>query len=78
MAVDVHGTAATDTLTTTSSEGQSGINLVLDADEGVQDHGSGLAEVEGVGLQAWLLAGGIGAPSVDLEGLQLGLSSGRL
>lgn len=72
LAVDVHGTTATDTLTATSSESQGRVDLVLDTDESIQDHGSSLVQVDGVGLHARLFARGIGVPSVDLEGLHVG------
>jgi hypothetical protein len=79
LAVDVHGAATADTLTATSSEGQSRVELVLDSDKGIENHGSSLVEVQSVGLKTGLLAGGIGVPSVDLEGLHLGLGLlGRL
>jgi hypothetical protein len=79
LAVNVHGTATTDTLTATSSEGQSRVELVLDSDKGIENHGSSLVKIQSVGLETGLLAGGIGVPSVDLEGLHLGLGLlGRL
>jgi hypothetical protein len=79
LAVNVHGTATTDTLTATSSEGQSRVKLVLDSDKGIENHGSSLVKIQSVGLETGLLAGGIGVPSVDLEGLHLGLGLlGRL
>ena len=70
-AINVHGARTADTLTARSSEGERGVDLVLDLDQGVEDHWSGLVEVEGVVLQARLLRGSVGVPSVDLEGLQL-------
>lgn len=73
LAVDVHGTAAADALSATPSEGQGRVLLVLDLNQGVQDHGARLVEVNGVGLKLGLLGRGIGIPSVDLERLDLGL-----
>jgi len=73
LAIDVHGAATTNTLTATSSESHGRVELVLDADEGIENHRSGLVEVQGVGLETGLLAGGIGVPSIDLEGLHVGL-----
>lgn len=67
LAVDVHGTASTNALSAAPPEGQRRILLVLDLDQGVQDHGAGLVEVDGVGLQPRLLGRGIRVPSVDLE-----------
>jgi hypothetical protein len=69
--VNVHGAAATDALSAAPSEGQSRVDLVLDSDQGVQHHRSGLVEVERVALHARLRRGLIGVPSVDLEGLDL-------
>lgn len=79
LAVDVHSAATADAFTATSSEGQSRVELVLDSDKGIENHRSSLVEVQSVGLKTGLLAGGIGVPSVDLEGLHLGLGLlGRL
>jgi hypothetical protein len=69
LAVDVHGTASTDTLTATSPESKGRVELVLDADESVQDHGAGLVEVERVGLHAGLFGRLLGVPAVDGERL---------
>lgn len=67
LAVDVHGTATTDTLSATPSEGQRRILLVLDLDQSIQNHRTSLVEINGVGLQPRLLGRGIRVPSVDLE-----------
>ncbi len=75
-AVNVHGTAAADALSAAAAEGQGGVELVLDADQGVEDHGARLVEVEGVALHAGLLGGCVGVPAVDLEGLEVGLAGG--
>lgn len=69
LAVDVHGTAATDTLTAASTESQGRIKLVLDANDGIQDHGTSLVQIDGVALHTRLFARGVGIPSVDLERL---------
>lgn len=73
LPIDVHGAATADAFSTATSEGDGGIELILDSDQGIQDHRAGLVQVEGVGLKARLLAGCIGVPSVNLEGPQLGL-----
>ena len=52
--VDVHGAATTDTLATTPPEGKGRVDLVLDTDERIQHHGSGLVQVEGVRLHLGL------------------------
>lgn len=68
-AVDVHGTAAADTLTAAAPEGQGRVLLVLDADQRVQHHGAGLVEIERKGLHVRLLGRLVGAPAIDLKGL---------
>lgn len=70
LAVDVHGAGTADALAATSAEGQGRVDLVLDADDGVEHHGAGLVEVNGVALQARLLGGRVGVPAVDLERLE--------
>ena len=67
LAVDVHGTATADTFTAASSEGESRVQFVLDADDGVQHHRAGLVQIDGVALHVRLFARGIRVPSVDLE-----------
>mmetsp|Transcript_11789 Transcript_11789/g.36411 ORF Transcript_11789/g.36411 Transcript_11789/m.36411 type:complete len:345 (-) Transcript_11789:12-1046(-) len=54
LAVDVHGARTADALAARSAEGQGGVNLVLDLDEGVQDHRAAALEVDGVLLQEGL------------------------
>jgi len=67
LAIYVHGTRAADTLSARAPERQGGVNLVLDLDEGVQDHGPGLVEVNLVRLERRLLLGLVRVPSVDFE-----------
>lgn len=69
--VDVHGAATADTLTATPPESKGRIDLVLNADERIQHHRSGLVQVEGVRLHLGLRGRLIGVPSVDVEGLCL-------
>jgi len=76
-AVDVHGTAAANALTATTAEGQGRVQLVLDAQQGVQNHGAGLVKVKGVALHARLLGRLVRVPAVDLEGLEPGLLARR-
>ena len=52
--VDVHSAAAANALTATSPEGEGRVDLVLDADERIQHHGSGLVQVERVRLHLGL------------------------
>lgn len=77
-AVDVHGTAAANTLSATPAESQGRVQLVLDPHQSIEDHGSGLVQVEGIGLHARLLGRGIWVPPVNLEGLHPGLLGGGL
>lgn len=69
-AVNVHGTATTDTLSATPAEGQGWVQLVLNPHQCVENHRPGLVEIEGVGLHTRLLGGRVRVPSVDLEALQ--------
>lgn len=72
MAIDVHGAAAADSLAAAPSESESRVELILDANQGIEDHGARLVEVDGVGLQPRLLGRRVGVPAVDLEGLGAG------
>lgn len=76
LSVDVHCAAAADTLSATPPEGQGRIQLVLDADNGIQNHRSRLVQVQSVGLHLGLLGRVFGVPAVDLEVLHLGLGLG--
>lgn len=67
LAVDVHGTATADTFTAASSEGESRVQFVLDADNGVQHHRASLVQIDGIALHVRLFARGIRVPSVDLK-----------
>ena len=40
FAIDVHGARTADTLTARSSESKGGILLILDLEQGVEDHGT--------------------------------------
>mmetsp|Transcript_19832 Transcript_19832/g.38873 ORF Transcript_19832/g.38873 Transcript_19832/m.38873 type:complete len:288 (-) Transcript_19832:50-913(-) len=64
--VDVHGTAATDTLTARTAESQGGIHLVLDLDKSIQNHGTALVKVHRV-VNHGGLALGVRVVTVDLE-----------
>lgn len=78
--VNVHRAATADTLSAAPPKCEGGVHLVLDPDKRVQHHGSGLVQVEGVGLHLGLARGLVGVPSVDVEGLlqRLGLERGLL
>lgn len=64
--VDVHGAAATDTLTARTAEGQGRIGLVLDLDQRIQHHRAALVQVDGVGRGEGLLLL-LRIPTVDLK-----------
>jgi hypothetical protein len=75
--VNIHGTTSANTLATTPPESQSRVHLVLDPDERIQHHGSGLVQVERVRLHLGLGGGLIWVPSVDVEGLGLRILTSR-
>jgi hypothetical protein len=68
---NVHGAGSADTLAARATEGQGGIDLVLDFDQCIKDHGSAVLHVDLVRLQLGLLSRLVRVPSVDLEGLDL-------
>jgi hypothetical protein len=71
--INVHCAATANTLSAASPESKGGVHLVLDPDKRIQHHGSGLVQVEGVGLHLRLGRGLIGVPAVDVEGLGQGI-----
>jgi len=71
--INVHCAATANALSAASPECESGVHLVLDPDKRVQHHGSGLVQVEGVGLHFRLGRGLIRVPAVDVEGLGQGI-----
>lgn len=71
--VNVHCAATANAFSAASPESKSRVDLVLDPDKRVEHHGSGLVQVEGVGLHLRLAGGLVGVPSVDLEGLLEGV-----
>lgn len=74
--INVHRTATADTLSATSPESQGGVDLVLDTDERIEHHGTGLVQIQLIGLHLGLLGGSIGVPAVDLELLDARLLGG--
>lgn len=56
-ALDVHGARATDTLTARTAEGQGRVLLVLDFNQGVENHGTACVQIDLVGLEVGLLGG---------------------
>lgn len=69
--VNIHSARTADTLTARATEGERRVNFVLDFDERVENHWTGLVEVQCVRLQTRLLRGLVRVPSVDLELLQV-------
>jgi hypothetical protein len=65
-AIDVHRAGPADALPARTTEGQGGIDVVLDVDQRVQDHRADRVQIDLVGVQARILAV-IGAPAIDLE-----------
>ena len=74
-AVDVEGAGAADALAAGAPEGQRRVDLVLDLDEGVQDHRPAGLEIDLEAVEPRVLAG-VRVVAVDLEGLDL-LRAGR-
>mmetsp|Transcript_103943 Transcript_103943/g.299185 ORF Transcript_103943/g.299185 Transcript_103943/m.299185 type:complete len:253 (-) Transcript_103943:25-783(-) len=54
FAVDVHGAGAADALAAGAAEGEGGVHLVLDLDQGVQNHRPARLQVDGVLLHEGL------------------------
>ena len=71
---NVHGTGATDTLTTGSPEGKGRIHLVFDFDQGVQNHGTTSVQVDIIFLHLGLVSGLVGIPAVYSKLFALGCS----
>mmetsp|Transcript_67209 Transcript_67209/g.108247 ORF Transcript_67209/g.108247 Transcript_67209/m.108247 type:complete len:312 (+) Transcript_67209:325-1260(+) len=69
LAVDVHGAGAADALTAGSAESEGGVHLVLDMDQGIQDHGAAFLQVDGVLLQERL---GLRVRVIAVDGELLG------
>ena len=72
-AIDVHGARSADTLTATPSEGECWINLILDLDESIKEHGTAFVGVDVVGYVLGPVVGVIWIGSVDIKPLHLGL-----
>src|ERR1700677_2016098 len=66
LAVDIHGARAANPFTAGAPEAQAGVDLVLDLDERVQNHGAATVHVDLVGIEPRILRG-VGVIAVDLE-----------
>lgn len=76
--LDVHGTAPADALPAAPPECQCWVDLVLDADQRIEDHGPRLVQVQLVGLHEGFLVGRVWIPAVDFELLDVrGLLAGH-
>ena len=75
-AVDVHSTTAADSLSATPSECQGRVDLILDADQGIQHHRPSLIQIQRISLHVWLRGRLVRVPTVDVKGLGLGVRSG--
>ena len=67
LLTDIHGAGATDALPAGPPEGQAGVHLVLDLDEGVQDHGAAVIKIHLVVLHLRLVPWLLRVPPVDSE-----------
>ena len=73
-AIDIHGTGPTDPFSARPPEGEGRIDLVLDLNKGVQNHGPTLFEVDLVVFELRLLRVAR-VPPVDLERLEIAAAS---
>jgi hypothetical protein len=69
-AVDVHRARTTDAFAAGAAEGQGRVDLVLDLDQGVQDHRATGVQIDFIGIGA-RVAVVVRTPAVDLEGAHI-------
>lgn len=67
--IDVHGARSADTFSAWSSEGEGWVNLILDFDEGIQEHGSTVIGVDVVAHVLWSIFWVIWVASVNINSL---------
>lgn len=72
QSVTVHGAAAADALSARAPEGECGIHIVLNVEQGVEVHGRNLLEVDVVADVFGLVVGLFGVVAVDEEPLHFG------
>ena len=65
-AINVHGAASADTLSTGSTEGERGINLVFHLDECIENHGAAVVHIDLEPVQPRILFR-FWIPAVDIE-----------
>ena len=69
LAVYVHGAGTADPLSAGSSEGEGRVHLVLDLNQGIEDHGTALVQIDRELLEERLLLG-LGVVTEDAKRLQ--------
>ena len=69
--IDIHGAGAADALTARPTEAKRWINLILDLDEGVEEHGPTLVHVDVVGYISRAIVGVIRVAAVHIDALHL-------
>src|SRR6185437_10303519 len=67
-AIQGHGAGAADALAARAAEGETGVDLAFDPDQGIEHHGAALIEVHLEGIEA-RVAAGFRVVAIDLEGL---------
>jgi len=65
--LNVHGAGTTDSFTAAPAKGERRILFVFDLDESVQNHGTTIVKIHGIGAEIWLLVVLFGVPSINLE-----------
>jgi len=65
--LDVHGAGSADSFSAAPTKGETRILLVLDFNEGVEDHRTAIVEVDRIRAEVWLLVVLFRVPSIDLE-----------
>ena len=70
-AVNVHGAGAADAFAAGAAEGQAGVDLGLDLDQGVKHHRAAVVHIQPIGVDARVGAV-VGVPAVDAKSPQVG------
>jgi hypothetical protein len=65
--LDVHGAGSADSLPATPAKGEARVLLVLDLDEGVQNHRTAIVQVDRIRAEVGLLVVLFRVPSIDLK-----------
>jgi hypothetical protein len=73
--INIHRTAPTNPLPTTSPKCECRINLILNPNQRIQHHRSRLIQIQSIGLHPRLGGWLVGVPAVDVEGFDLGFGS---